>query len=92
MIRWLLVHTGTWNEPGPYYAFWSGFGSDLGEVALLGSLIAVFRHRNCHIKVCWRIGKPVEGSAFLCCHKHHQDQPGVKRNIPEGMLKEVVER
>jgi hypothetical protein len=26
---WLQLHTGTINEPGPYYGFWSGFGSDL---------------------------------------------------------------
>jgi hypothetical protein len=26
--HWLAVHTGTVNEPGPYYGFWSGFGSD----------------------------------------------------------------
>jgi len=29
--HWLAVHTGTVNEPGPYYGFWSGFGSDLAE-------------------------------------------------------------
>jgi hypothetical protein len=26
--HWPAVHTGTVNEPGPYYGFWSGFGSD----------------------------------------------------------------
>jgi hypothetical protein len=29
--HWLAVHTGTVNEPGPYYGFWSGFGSNLTE-------------------------------------------------------------
>ena len=31
--HWLQVHTGTINETGPYYGFWSGFGSDLEESA-----------------------------------------------------------
>jgi hypothetical protein len=30
--HWFQVHTGTINEPGPYYGFWSGFGSDLEEL------------------------------------------------------------
>jgi hypothetical protein len=30
---WLQVHTGTINEAGPYYGFWSGFGSDLHHKA-----------------------------------------------------------
>ncbi|HEY1282626.1 MAG TPA: hypothetical protein VGF22_23290, partial [Acidimicrobiales bacterium] len=27
--RWLAVHTGTDDLSGPWYGFWSGFGSDL---------------------------------------------------------------
>jgi hypothetical protein len=36
--HWLRVHTGTVNEPGPYYGFWSGFGSDLEEFGILGAV------------------------------------------------------
>src|SRR5262245_55206107 len=36
--HWLAVHTGTVNEPGPYYGFWSGFGSDLAEFSILGAI------------------------------------------------------
>jgi hypothetical protein len=35
---WLQVHTGTVNESGPYYGFWSGFGSDLEEFGILGAI------------------------------------------------------
>src|SRR3954467_10579080 len=28
--NWLQVHLGIVDEAGPYYGFWSGFGSDLG--------------------------------------------------------------
>lgn len=70
--RWIEVHTGTVNEGGPYYGFWSGFGSDIGEVAIIGGLLSVFRKHNCHVKGCLRIGKhPVEGTGFIVCAKHH---------------------
>ena len=35
---WLQLHTGTINEPGPYYGFWSGFGSDIEEFGILGAV------------------------------------------------------
>jgi hypothetical protein len=37
---WLQVHTGTVNVSGPYYGFWSGFGSDLEEFGILGGIAA----------------------------------------------------
>src|ERR1700753_3900649 len=36
--HWMQVHLGITDEPGPYYGFFSGSGSDLGEVALIGGL------------------------------------------------------
>ena len=36
---WIETHTGTINESGPYYGFWSGAGSDIGEAAILGGVI-----------------------------------------------------
>ena len=35
--HWLQVRTGVVNEPGPYYGFWSGFGSDIEEFGILWS-------------------------------------------------------
>jgi hypothetical protein len=31
---WLQVHLGIVDEAGPYYGFWSGFGSDLAELSV----------------------------------------------------------
>ncbi len=74
LLHWLAVHTGTVNESGPYYGFWSGFGSDLGEVALIGALITGFKHVNCHVKGCPRIGHyTVEGTPYKVCRKHHPE-------------------
>jgi hypothetical protein len=50
--HWLQVHTGTVNEPGPYYGFWSGFGSDLEEFGILGAIATgiyqLVKKYNCH--------------------------------------------
>jgi hypothetical protein len=71
LLHWLAVHTGTVNEPGPYYGFWSGFGSDLGEVALLGAVLGAYRKHNCHEPRCWRMGRHiVDGTPW--CNRHHQ--------------------
>ena len=34
---WLAHNLGLYNETGPWYAFWSGFGSDIGEYAVFGA-------------------------------------------------------
>lgn len=78
---WIEVHTGTVNESGPYYAFWSGFGSDIAEIALVGAIYTAARHANCHVQHCWRIGKPVDGTPYRACHLHHPDHQGDKRAV-----------
>jgi hypothetical protein len=78
---WLRVHLGIVNEAGPYYAFWSGFGSDLAEISILGAIgTAVYqlvKKFNCHQPGCWRIGNhPAAGGQFMLCYRHHPDYQG----------------
>jgi hypothetical protein len=78
--HWLAVHTGTIDEGGVYYGFWSGFGADLGEVTLITTVgLGVYtgvRRANCHVKGCWRIGHhPLEGTPYHLCARHHPDVP-----------------
>ena len=88
--HWLAIHTGTLNEPGEYYGFWSGFGSDLGEgtivVALAATLAHSVRKHNCHMPGCWRVGRhPIEGTGYVVCRKHHpEDHDAVKTRIENG--------
>jgi hypothetical protein len=71
---WIEVHTGTTNEPGPYYAFFSGFGSDIGQVTLVAAIIGAWRSHTCHVRGCWRFGRhPVKGTTHVVCRKHHPD-------------------
>jgi hypothetical protein len=81
--HWLAVHTGTVNEPGPYYGFWSGFGSDLTEFGIIGVITTgvyqLVRKYNCHEPGCWRVGThPAANGQFLLCYRHHPDFAGKK--------------
>jgi hypothetical protein len=81
--HWLGVHTGTVNESGPYYGFWSGFGSDLAELGILGAIATAIyqlvKKYNCHEPGCWRVGAhPAAGGQFLLCYRHHPDFHGLK--------------
>lgn len=84
VLHWLAVHTGTVNEPGPYYGFFSGFGSDLGEVTLLVGLVTALRHLNCAAPGCPRIGKhsTADGTHRLC-RRHHPELLGRKPSLEE---------
>lgn len=74
-MGWLLHFLGVDNEAGHAYAFWSGFGSDLGEVALLGAVLGMFKRHNCHRDGCWRIGRHVvDGTPW--CDRHHEAARG----------------
>jgi hypothetical protein len=70
-MGWLLHVLGVDNMNGHAYAFWSGFGSDIGQVTLIGAVIGMFAKHNCHQKGCPRIGRHVvDGTPY--CNKHHQ--------------------
>jgi hypothetical protein len=79
--HWFALHTGTLHGgPDQYYNFWSGFGSDLGEVTLISAVcVGVYtgvRKVNCHTKGCWRISHhPLEGTPYVLCKHHHPDVP-----------------
>ena len=70
---WVEVHTGTVNESGPWYGFFSGAGSDLSELAILGGLVSVVRKQNCEVRGCWRIGRHQTAANHHVCRVHHPD-------------------
>ena len=70
---WAEVHTGTVHESGPYYGFWSGFGSDLGELAIVGGLLAIVRKHNCEVHRCWRLSRHTTAAGHGVCRVHHPE-------------------
>ena len=86
-FHWFEVHTGTNTGSGVYYAFWSGFGSDIGEATIFVGIVATWRHHNCHVKGCARLGRLVPGTPYLACPKHHPDHQGFKRGVSLAELR-----
>jgi hypothetical protein len=90
---WFEVHSGTARGgPDPYYNAFSGWISDLGELAILGGMIQLIRHRNCHVKGCWRFGKQVAGTPYLACHGHHPDHKGTARAVSLSTIHDAFHR
>jgi hypothetical protein len=80
---WLAVQTGTrCGATGVHYCYWSGFGSVMPWVlfsmgSLFAALVLAFRHVNCHVKGCPRVGRfPLAGGEFKVCGHHHPDWEG----------------
>lgn len=69
---------GQWNN----YNFWSGVGSDLGELTLVGGLVALYRKNKCHEARCHRLAKHhVAGTPYTVCRRHH---PAVPNRASKG--------
>src|SRR5580658_7401722 len=54
--HWFLRYTGADAESGTWYGFWSGFGGSIPDFLILGSIITIYRHHNCHVKGCLDLG------------------------------------
>ena len=70
MIHFLntyFVHVLTGNG----YAWWSGAGSDLGELTIVGGLVMLYRQRLCHVDKCHRMGHHDPEVHAPACRKHH---------------------
>ena len=79
MLALLWVPHWWWHPLGGQgYQWWSGIGSDLGELTLIAAVVGLYRHRNCHVQGCWRLGHQDE-HGFPACRKHHsrRDELGV---------------
>ena len=70
-----LAHIfGLDSGSGYWYLWWSGLGSDIAEVAIIGGLITLARKHNCHVKGCWKVGRQqVQGTTLIVCRAHHPD-------------------
>ena len=71
-LHWWLqfLHPGQLRDQGGYW-FWSGLGSDFGEATIVAAVLATFRHHNCHVKGCYRLGHHDQSVGAPACTKHH---------------------
>ena len=61
-----------------HYLFWSGAGSDFGELALISALVVMYRRLNCKRSWCPFMGMhdftdPLDGVTRKLCWYHHPD-------------------
>jgi hypothetical protein len=85
--QWFLKYSGADLESGTWYGFWSGFGGSIPDFLIIGSIITIYRHHNCHVKGCLRLGKPVDGTPYLACPQHHPAHEGNQRSVTEEVIK-----
>jgi hypothetical protein len=70
LFAWFEHAVGMTNGSGPEYLFWSGIGSDIQEITLLGAVLGLYYKHNCHQKKCPRIGKhSFDGTPY--CTRHN---------------------
>jgi hypothetical protein len=78
-VTWVAHVLGLDNASGTAYLLWSGVGSDLGELAIIGALFAHYKRHTCHVtdpRFCWRPGiHPVAETGFRTCKRHHPTVP-----------------
>lgn len=72
-MNWLLHVLGVDDVSGRWYGWWSGAGSDLGELALVGALAGMLRQHNCEVRRCWRLGRHKTAAGHKVCRRHHPD-------------------
>lgn len=81
-MHWLSHWLGLDNPSGAPYLWWSGAGADLGELAIIGGLVGIYRRHNCHVHRCWRIARhPVDGTTWTVCRLHHPDEAPTAQDI-----------
>lgn len=75
--QWVITVGGVRPSSSPnWYNFWSGIGSDFGELTIFAAVMGLYHKHNCHVTGCWRIGKyKVAGSHYVVCKVHHPSVP-----------------
>lgn len=83
---WLYAFFGI-SGSGSHYGWWSGTGSDIGELAIIGSMWALYRKHNCPVRRCPRICRyDVVGTPFQSCKKHHPEIPTKGHITPQHIV------
>lgn len=88
MIVDFLRHLFGLDNPSSLgYLFWSGC---VTATAFIATAYQHYRHHNCHVHRCWRVGRFSIGP-YVVCRKHHPAKGAITtetvRNEHERMVK-----
>lgn len=77
MFHWVVHVLGIDTQQSWAYDAWSGCIPALFTgTGLSAGLWAFLRHRNCHVRGCWRLGhRKVPGTDHLVCRRHAPHEP-----------------
>lgn len=67
-MTWLAHILGLDTQHSWPYDFWSGCATQASAVA---GLVMFWRHKQCHVRWCARVGRHQE-QGHLLCHRHHR--------------------
>lgn len=89
MLAFLYLPHYFWHPlTGNGYQFWSGIGSDIGELTIVGGLITIalqtYRHNNCHVVGCRKLGHNDPAVHAPACRDHHS--LGHKHGVDHSLL------
>lgn len=89
MIGTILRILGIDDVSGPWYAFWSGFGSDIGEFAIVAVLVAhvraFYKKHQCVVITCRKIGTHRVADHVVCA-RHHPTGPPTAEQVKRDYL------
>lgn len=81
VLGFLWIPDDYWHplRNGVGYNFWSGIGSDVGELTLATSvvfaIVMAYRRHNCHVQRCWRLQWHVHPDhGHPVCKRHHPER------------------
>lgn len=78
---WLAHVLGLDSGSGGWYLWWSGPGSDLGELAIAAALAGILRKHNCEVHGCWRLGRHRTPAGHMVCRRHHPDDHLIAQHV-----------
>lgn len=79
MLAAIIAHWVFQPLHGDGYQFWSGAGSDIGEITIPLAFGAWVIHHNCRKPHCLRLGHAHPDHGQPLCSRHHDHDPTVLR-------------
>ncbi len=70
LVRWFFIITGSRNEAGGWYGFWSGFGGSIPDFLILASIVQVYRTHTCAHRPCRRWAHHITKAGHRLCKIH----------------------
>ena len=71
-----------------HYLFWSGAGSDLGELSIVAAMATLtatlLRKHNCEVHGCWRMGRHDTAAGHTVCRRHHPDEKLTAQDVADA--------